>query len=82
MEGEGRKGRKRTQRLVAPYLQLRVRPPRDLDHEVYDLLVGLVGPERDVVPERNGLPFLLEPEAPFLESNDPIAPVSQRIHSI
>jgi hypothetical protein len=43
-----------TERFVPGRLDLSVRPPRDLDNEVDDLLVRFVGIERDVVPKRSG----------------------------
>jgi hypothetical protein len=55
-----------TQRLVALRLNFSVGPAGDFDVEADDLGFGLVGVERDVVPEGDGLAVLLKPDTPVL----------------
>ena len=54
----------RRQRLFALNLDFPICPTRDLDNGIDDGGVVLVGVERDVVPERDGVAFVQQPDSP------------------
>lgn len=56
-----------TQRLLSPDLNLCILPPRDLNYKVDDPLITLIGVKRNIVPERNRISRLFEPDPPVLK---------------
>jgi hypothetical protein len=59
-----------TQGLLTPDLNLGIFPPRHFYDKVDDSLVAFVGVKGYIMPERDGVPSLLEPDPPVLSMSD------------